>query len=138
MGVKSVRCKINLEKEMKNKVQIGILTFFLGLAMIFGSLYLDEIRGIKAESFGLYQIIGAFLGYTVLGLGLVFIFQDLEVHKSVRTIFYIGGGIVAIVSALADYLGVAGPLGFDRYQIVGLVFGALMIGIGFFLPSSLF
>lgn len=123
---------------MKNKVQIGIAAFFLGLVMIFGSLYLDEIRGVKTESFGLYQIIGALLGYIVLGLGLVFIFQDLEVHKSVRKILYIGGSIIGVVAALADYLGVAGPSGLDRYQIVGLVFGALMVGIGFFLPQTLF
>jgi uncharacterized membrane protein YedE/YeeE len=123
---------------MKNKVQIGILTFFFGLAMIFGALYLDEIRGIKTESFGLYQIIGAFLGYTILGLGLVLILQDVDTHKSVRKIFYIGGGIIGIVSALADYLGVAGPSGVDRYQIVGMIFGAVLVGIGVILPQSLF
>lgn len=123
---------------MKNKIQIGIFSFFLGVTMIFGSLYLDEIRGITTESFGLYQIIGALLGYTVLSFGLVFIFQDLEIHKSVRKIFTIGGAIIGAVSALADYLGVAGPSGFDRYQVVGLVFGALMAGIGFLLPQSLF
>ena len=123
---------------MKNTVRNGILAFFLGIIMIFGALYFDEIRGVPTESFGLYQIIGALLGYTILTLGLTLALQDIEPRQSARKILYIGGGIIGLVSALADYLGVAGPAGFDRYQIVGLVFGAALVGIGIILPQSLF
>ena len=123
---------------MKYKVQFGIAGLIMGLFAIFGSLYFDQIRGVAVTSLGLYQIIGALLGYIILIAGLFLTLQDNEPRKSIQNVLYIGGGLITLGSALAEYLGVASPVGFDRYQIVGLVFGAALVVIGVILPQSLF
>lgn len=123
---------------MKNKIRLGVIGIILGLIAIFGALYLDQIHGTQRTSFGLYQIVGVFLGYMILGAGLVLTLQDVEASKSIQKVLYIGGGVIGAVSVLADHLGVASPAGFDRYQIIGLVFGAALAGLGFILPPGLF
>jgi hypothetical protein len=123
---------------MPTKTRIGILFFFLGLFMVFGALYLDQIRGAKTSVLGLYQIVATIIGYMILTIGLMVAFQTHGAHKSVRNILFIGGGVIAFVSILADYVGAATPPGFDRFQMVGLAVGAVLVGIGFFLPQGYF
>ncbi|MFZ5857582.1 MAG: hypothetical protein ACOYZ6_12185 [Chloroflexota bacterium] len=122
---------------MKNRIRIGVLGFFMGLITIFGALYVDQIRG-QATSLGLYQIDLAFIGYMLVGIGLAVTLQENSPHKSIQVILRVGGGIIILVSALADHIGVVDPSGFDIYQLVGMIVGAIFVGLGFFLPLQKF
>lgn len=122
---------------MINKQGFSLWAFFLGLFLVLGALYLDQIRGAQASLLGLYQIAATLIGYMIMGIGVTVLMQHHGARKNVRTILFMGGGVIAFVSILADYVGAATPPGFDRFQIVGLGIGTVLIGIGFFLPQTL-
>jgi hypothetical protein len=51
---------------------------------------------------------------------------------------FISGGAISIVSLFADHIGVTGAIGFDKFQITGLIAGALILLFGVFvMPQRL-
>ncbi len=123
---------------MINKQGFSLWAFFLGLFLVLGALYLDQIRGAQTSLLGLYQIVATIIGYMIIGIGVTVALQHHGARRSVRNILFVGGGVITFVSILADYVGAATPPGFDRFQSLGLVVGLLVVGIGFFLPQNLF
>ena len=118
---------------MDKKTQLGFLLFFIGFIVIAPlSISLDEIMGNKVSHVGLYQYIGAVLGYMISGLG----FALLRGEKSKTLLFiaytlWVGGAIIAFISFYADSLGIGNTPAFERFQLIGTIFGLLLIGGGF-------
>ena len=128
-----------IKKILEHKTRNGLLAFLGGLIVAVAALYVDVIRGNPLGTIGLYQIIGALIGYTISGVGTVMVMKETELRKTLQTILFYSGGLIAAISVFADYIGVDGPKGFDQFQIVGLVAGFAVVLFGVFvLPQRLF
>jgi len=116
---------------MRTRVLTGAITFLVGTAMVFGALYLDQIQGREADSIGLYQVVVALTGYMVLIGGIMFMIREKGLARIVRNILFIGGGVITFVSTFADYMNVEGAKGFDKFQMVGIGYGFILVMGGF-------
>jgi len=119
-----------IQKILEHKARNGVFAFLFGFVMVVGALYMDVIRGQTTSLIGLYQIVGALIGYTVSGIGVVMVMKETYLRKTLQTILFYCGGFIAAVSLFADYIGVAGPKGIDKYQIVGIAAGLFLAAIG--------
>ena len=128
-----------IQKIIEHKIRNGILAFLFGLFVVVGALYIDVFRGGMSSTIGLYQIVGALTGYIISGIGATLVIKGTKVRKALQNILLYSGTIVAAISIFAEHLGVAGPSGFDKFQIVGLIVGLVILGFGVFvLPKRLF
>ena len=128
-----------IKKILEHKIRNGLLAFLGGLLLAVAALYVDVIRGNSLGTIGLYQIVGALTGYTISGVGAVMVMKETELRKTLQTILLYSGGLIAAISVFADYISVAGPQGFDKFQFVGVIVGLVIILFGVFvLPQRLF
>jgi hypothetical protein len=119
-----------ISKIIQHKTRNGILAFFTGLLVAIIALYIDVFRGDNSGTIGIYQIIGALIGYMFSGIGVVLIMKEVRIRKAVQNIVFIGGGTISIISIFSDYIGVAGALGFDKFQTAGTILGVLILLFG--------
>ena len=127
-----------IRKIIEHKIRNGALAFVAGLFIAVAALYMDVFRGDTSGTIGIYQIVGSFIGYIITGIGVVLIMKETEVRKTIQNMLFYGGAIIVFISLLADYLGVVGPSGFDRFQTVGLIIGSVIVVSGIFvLPQRL-
>lgn len=127
-----------IKKILEHKTRNGLLAFLGGLMFAVAALYVDVIRGNQLGTIGLYQIVGALTGYTISGVGVVMVMKETELRKTLQTLLFYSGGLIAAISLFADYIGVSGPKGFDQFQVVGLVAGLAVVLSGVFvLPQRL-
>ena len=122
---------------MQNKTKVGLLMFLSGLIFALLSFYLDNIRGMETASIGLYQVMGAILGYLLAWIGVILIAKATRITEAIKKTLYYGGGIIFLISLLADYIGLGDAPGIDTFQIVGMVLGFFLVGVGYFLPQKL-
>jgi len=128
-----------IKKILEHKTRNGLLAFLGGLMVAVAALYVDVIRGNPLGTIGLYQIVGALTGYTISGVGAVMVMKETELRKTLQTILFYSGGLIAAISVFADYIGVAGPQGFDQFQVVGIIVGLVIVLFGVFvMPQRLF
>ena len=127
-----------IQKILQHKTRNGLLAFIGGLIMAVGALYIDAIRGESSGTIGLYQIVGALTGYTISGFGVVMVMKETELRKTLQTILFYSGGIITAVSVLADYVGVIGPKGFDKFQMAGTAVGLFIVAFGLFVYPQRF
>jgi len=128
-----------IKKILEHKTRNGLLAFLSGLIFAVAALYVDVIRGNPLGTIGLYQIVGALTGYTISGVGAVMVMKETELRKTLQTILFYSGGLIAAISVFADYIGVAGPQGFDQFQVVGIIVGLVIVLFGVFvMPQRLF
>ena len=127
-----------IKKILEHKTRNGLLAFLAGLIFAVIALYIDVIRGNSLGTIGLYQIVGALTGYTISGIGIVMVMKETELRKTLQTFLFYGGGLIAAISVFADYIGVTGPQGFDKFQMVGLISGLVIVVCSIFvLPQRL-
>lgn len=117
-------------KIIRRKTRNGIIAFFAGLGIILGSLYIDAIRGNPSGTIGIYQVVGALTGYILSGIGGVLVMKDAHLRRTVQDILLYGGGVIVAISILADHIGIAGKPGFDKFQIVGIIIGLVILTAG--------
>jgi hypothetical protein len=122
---------------MQNKTRAGILLFLLGLIIALLSFYSDNIRGMEKASIGLYQVIGAILGYLIAWIGGILIAKATQITKAIKNTLYYGGAIIFLISLLADYIGLGDAPGIDRFQIAGMIFGVFLAGVGFVITPKM-
>ena len=89
---------------MQNKTRIGLLMFLSGLIFALLSFYLDNIRGMETASLGLYQVMGAILGYLIAWIGIILFAKATQITKAIKSTLYYGGGIIFLLSLLVDYI----------------------------------
>ncbi|HKJ37817.1 MAG TPA: hypothetical protein VJ972_03515, partial [Anaerolineales bacterium] len=71
-------------------------------------------------------------------IGIVMVMKETELRKTLQAFLFYGGGLIAAISVLADYIGVTGPQGFDKFQMVGLITGLVIVVCSIFvLPQRL-
>jgi hypothetical protein len=119
-----------IRKIIEHKIRNGALAFLAGLIIAGAALYMDVFRGDTSGTIGMYQIVGSLTGYMISGIGVVLIMKETEVRKTIQNMLFYGGAIIVATSVFADYLGVVGPAGFDRFQTVGLVVGLVIFVSG--------
>ena len=122
---------------MQNKARVGLLMFLSGLIIVPLSLYSDNIRGMKTTSIGLYQVIAAILGYLSAWIGGILFMKATQITKAIKSSLYYGGGIIFLLSLLADYVGLGDAPGIDSFQIVGMILGIILAGVGFVITPKL-
>ena len=122
---------------MQNKTRIGLLMFLSGLIFALLSFYLDNIRGMETASLGLYQVMGAILGYLIAWIGIILFAKATQITKGIKSTLYYGGGIIFLISLFADYIGLGDAPGIDRFQIVGIILGIILAGIGYVITPKL-
>jgi len=127
-----------IQKILDHKARNGVFAFLFGFIMVVGALYMDVIRGQSTSTIGLYQIVGALIGYTISGIGVVMVMKETDLRKTLQTILFYSGGLIAIISIFADYIGVAGAKGFDKFQITGITAGLFLTAIGLFVYPQRF
>ena len=125
-----------IKRILKNRARNGFLAVGLGLLIVVGALYIDVLRGDVSGTIGLYQIVGALAGYTLSAVGAVMIAKETDLRTTIQKVFYYSGAIIFFISVLADYIGVAGAPGFDKFQILGAAAGILLAGIGFYIAPD--
>ena len=123
---------------MQNKTRIGLLMFLSGLIFALLSFYLDNIRGMETASLGLYQVMGAILGYLIAWIGIILFAKATQITKAIKSTLYYGGGIIFLLSLLADYIGLGDAPGIDSFQLVGMILGIILAGVGFVITPKLF
>ena len=123
---------------MQNKARVGLLMFLSGLIIVPLSLYSDNIRGMKTTSIGLYQVIGAILGYLITWIGGILLVKATQITKAIKSSLYYGGGIIFLLSLLADYVGLGDAPGIDSFQIVGMILGIILAVVGFVITPKMF
>ena len=123
---------------MQNKARVGLLMFLSGLIIVPLSFYLDNIRGMKTTSIGLYQVIGAILGYLITWIGGILLVKATQITKAIKSSLYYGGGIIFLLSLLADYVGLGDAPGIDSFQIVGMILGIILAVVGFVVTPKMF
>ena len=122
---------------MQNKTKVGLLMFLSGLIFALLSFYLDNIRGMETASIGLYQVMGAILGYSLAWIGVILIAKATRIIEAIKKTLYYGGGIIFLISLLADFIGLGDAPGIDTFQLVGMLLGIFIAGVGYFLPQKL-
>jgi len=118
---------------LKHKTRNGLIAFLLGLIVAVSAMYIDQLRGEASPSMGLYQIVGALAGYTLSSIGGVLVMKESDLRKTLQNILFYSGGLILLISITADYIGVAGAIGFDKFQIAGGVFGMIILAAGYFI-----
>lgn len=109
----------------------GILAFFLGLLIAASALYSDAIRGDASDTIGLYQVVGALTGYLLSGIGVILVMKATKLRKALQDSLLYGGAIILAISIAADYIGIAGTSGFDKFQVNGVLVGMVILIAGF-------
>ena len=122
---------------MQNKTKVGLLMFLSGLIFALISFFLDYIRGMKTVSLGLYQVMGAILGFLIAWIGIILFAKATQITKAIKSTLYYGGGIIFLISLFADYIGLGDAPGIDRFQIVGIILGIILAGIGYVITPKL-
>jgi len=122
---------------MQNKSKVGGLMFLLGLIFAVLSFYSDTIRGMETNSIGLYQVMGAILGYLIAWIGIVLLVKTTQIMKTIKKSLYYGGGIIFLIALFADFVGLGDAPGIDSFQIAGMIFGVVLAGVGFIIPSKM-
>ena len=125
-----------IKRILKNRARNGFLAAGFGLLIVVGALYVDVLRGDASGTIGLYQIVGALAGYTLSAVGVVMIAKETDLRKTIQKVFYYSGAIIFFISVLADYIGVAGAPGFDKFQVLGAAAGIVLAGIGFYVAPD--
>ena len=123
---------------MQNKARVGLLMFLSGLIIVPLSFYLDNIRGMKTTSIGLYQVIAAIMGYLIAWIGGILFMKATQITKAIKSSLYYGGGIIFLISLLADYVGLGDAPGIDSFQIVGMILGIILAVVGFVVTPKMF
>jgi hypothetical protein len=126
-----------IKKILSRKTRNGILSFFLGIIIVVGSLYSDVIRGDASGTIGLYQVVGALTGYMLAIIGILLVVKQTKPRKSIQNSFLYGGGIIVAVSIFADHIGIAGAAGFDNFQWIGIFVGAIILATGIFVRPQI-
>ena len=119
-----------IAKIIRHNIRSGLLAFFLGLGIALGSLYIDVIQGDASGTIGLYQVVGALTGYMFSGIGVILIMKATKPRKAIQSSLLYGGSIIMVVSIAADFVGIAGPTGFDKFQINGIIVGVAIVVAG--------
>lgn len=117
-------------KIIRRKTRNGIIAFFAGLGIVVGSLYIDAIRGNPSGTIGIYQVVGALTGYIISGIGGVLVMQDGHLRRTTQDILLYGGSVIVAISIFADYIGIAGAPGFDKFQVIGIIVGLIIAAAG--------
>jgi hypothetical protein len=123
---------------MQNKTRVGLLMFLSGLIFALLSFYLDNIRGMETASLGLYQVMGAILGYLIAWIGIILFAKATQITKAIKNTLYYGGGIIFLISLFADYIGLGDAPGIDSFQLVGMILGIILAGVGFVIMPKMF
>jgi len=126
-----------IKKIIERKTRNGIIAFFLGLCIAVSALYIDEIRGDAQGSIGLYQVVGALIGYMITAVGGVLVMKANKLRKTIQNIILYSGVVIVGIAALADHIGIAGPSGFDGFQIVGIIVGLVILSAGIFVRPQI-
>ena len=126
-----------ITKIIRHNIRSGLLAFFLGLFISLGALYIDAVRDDTSGTIGLYQVVGALTGYTLSGIGVILIMKATKPRKAIQSSLLYGGGIIVAISVMADYIGIAGAPGFDKFQGVGIVVGVIILAIGVFVRPQI-
>lgn len=119
-----------IKKIIARKTRNGIWAFLLGLVTSIGALYSDLIRGDMSGTIGLYQVVGALTGYLLSGIGVMLVMKADKLRKALQNSLLYGGAVILAVSLTADYIGIAGPAGFDKFQANGMIVAVLILIIG--------
>ena len=122
---------------MQNKIQAGVLLFLSGLIFALLSFYSDNIRGMEVASIGLYQVMGAILGYSLAWIGVIVIAKATQVTKAIKNTLYYGGAIIFLISLFADFIGLGDAPGIDSFQITGMILGLILAGVGFIITPKM-
>ena len=122
---------------MQNKAKAGVLMFLLGLIFTILSFYSDTIRGMETNSIGLYQVIGAILGYLIAWIGIILFVKTTQITKTIKKSIYYGGAIIFLIALFADFVGLGDAPGIDSFQIAGMIFGIILAGVGYIIPSKM-
>ena len=122
----------NGEKIMlKSKTRMGAMAIIFGLISVFTSFYIDQFLGRPPNALGLYQILGVLTGYLIAAVGVVLVVGIWDTRSALTRVLVTGGIILLVASAFADYLNIAGQPGFDKFQMVGIIFSVAVIVVGF-------
>ena len=122
---------------MQNKAKAGVLMFLLGMIFTLLSFYSDAIRGMETNSIGLYQVIGAIVGYLIAWIGIILLAKTTQITKTIKKSLYYGGAIIFLIALFADFIGLGDAPGIDSFQIAGMIFGVVLAGVGFIITPKL-